>query len=129
MDKYSDIHVKTLCQWALAFSHSENSYNTPNKIYPEKNILQTARKSGSNCLVTQLSDTYDDGTCEMFEGDCECKGMSIHMGDERRSQTTLKPCRFTFDNLTSTCTSGTQVFRAIRTGGTNFNKSKYEVIH
>ena len=24
MDKYSDNHVKMLCQWALAFSRSEN---------------------------------------------------------------------------------------------------------
>lgn len=27
MGKYSDNHVKTLCQWALAFSHGGNLYN------------------------------------------------------------------------------------------------------
>ena len=27
MDKYSDNHVKMLCQWVLAFSRSENWYN------------------------------------------------------------------------------------------------------
>ena len=63
MDKYSDNHVKMLCQWVLAFSRSENWYNA----YAAKELISGNTKV---CLFLIPKDPQGERSHGKQKSDC-----------------------------------------------------------